>query len=208
MGTEALRIIRYGAIGAIGVLVFASLAVSLGLFQSGPGPGAPPQFGAPLVAPFQLTDQNGQSVSERDVLGRPAVVFFGFTYCPEVCPTTLTSLSGLMGRMGERADAFGVFFVSVDPERDTPEVLKAYLSSFDPRIRGLTGPAEQIAAFAKPLGVYYARTKLDGGGYTMDHTASVFLLDAQGRFAGSIAYGEDGGSALAKLENLTKARAN
>jgi protein SCO1/2 len=205
MGTEVLRIIRYGAIAAIAALVLASLSVGLGLFQSGPGPGAPPQFGAPLVAPFQLTDQNGQDATERDVLGRPAVVFFGFTYCPEVCPTTLMSLSGLMGRMGAKADAFRVFFVSVDPERDTPEALKSYLSSFDPRIRGLTGSPEQIAAFAKPLGVYYARTKLEGGGYTVDHTATVFLLDAQGRFAGSIAYGEDAASALAKLENLAKA---
>ena len=204
MGVEALRIIRYGAIMAIAVLVFASLAVGLGFFQSGPAPGAPPNLGAPLIAPFQLIDQAGQPVNERDVLGRPAVVFFGFTYCPEVCPTTLASLTATLGRLGAPADKLGVFFVSVDPERDTPDELKSYLSAFDPRIRGLTGTDEQIAAFAKPLGVYYARTKIEGGGYTVDHTATVFLLDAQGRFVGSIAYGEAPDAALAKLRNLAE----
>ena len=204
MGIEALRIIRYGAITAIAVLVFASLAVGLGFFQSGPAPGAPPNLGAPLIAPFSLVDQGGQAVSERDVLGRPSVVFFGFTYCPEVCPTTLASLTATLGRMGPAADRLGVFFVSVDPERDTPDELKSYLSAFDPRIRGLTGTADQIAAFAKPLGVYYARTKVEGGGYTVDHTATVFLLDAQGHFVGSIAYGEAPDAALAKLRNLAE----
>jgi len=205
MGTDVLRIIRYGAIGLIAVLVFASLAVSLGFFQSGPVSGGPPSLGAPLIKSFQLVDQNGQAVSERDVLGRPSVIFFGFTFCPEVCPTTLASLTSTLGRMGADADKLNVFFVSVDPARDTPEELKSYLSAFDPRIRGLTGTDAQIAAFAKPLGVYYARTKVQGGGYTVDHTATVFLLDAEGHFVGSIAYGEQPDAALAKLQNLAKA---
>ena len=92
--------------------------------------------------------------------------------------------------------------MTVDPERDTPEVLAKYLSAFDPRIRGLTGAPDQIAALAKSLGIYFARSPIEGGGYTMDHTASVILLDAQGRFSATIAYGEDNDTALAKLRLL------
>ncbi|NEV64572.1 SCO family protein [Thiorhodococcus minor] len=202
--SELLRIVRYGAITLVAVLVFASLAVSLGFFQSGPVPGASPALGARLIAPFKLVDQDGQAVSEADVLGRPAAVFFGFTHCPEVCPTTLASLTATLRRMGSAANKLGVFFVSVDPERDTSDELESYLSAFDPRIRGLTGTPDQIAAFAKPLGVYYARTKVEGGGYTVEHTATMFLLDAQGRFVGSIAYGEAQDAALAKLGNLAR----
>lgn len=205
MATDMLRIIRYGAIALIAVLVFASLAVGLGFVQTGgPEPSAGVGLGAPVVAPFQLTDQEGRPVSERDVLGKPAVIFFGFTYCPEVCPTTLVSLSATLKQLGPEADKLGVFFVTVDPLRDTAATLKDYLQPFDPRIRALTGPEDQIAAFAKPLGVYYARVKIEGGGYTMDHTATVFLLDAEGRFAGTIAYGEDAETARAKLERLAK----
>lgn len=201
MGTEMLRIIRYGAVALIAVLVLGSLAVGLGWLQSARAP-LLPTAGGPVVGSFNLIDQATKPVSERDVLGRPAVVFFGFTYCPEVCPTTLASLTGLLGRMGGQADRLGVFFVTVDPERDTPPALSSYLSPFDPRIRGLTGAPDQIAALAKSLGVYYARVQLEGGGYTMDHTASVFLLDARGRFVGTIAYDENADTALAKLRRL------
>jgi len=202
--SDVLRIIRYGAVALIAVLVLVSLAVGLGWFQSARGPFSTSVAGGPAVVPFHLVDQQGRPVSERDILGRPAAVFFGFTYCPEVCPTTLSSLTALLGRMGRDADKIGIYFVTVDPARDTPDALEKYLSSFDPRIRGLTGAPDQISTLAKALGVYYARTELDGGGYTMDHTASVFLLDAKGRFVGTIAYGEDGDAALAKLQRLSR----
>lgn len=202
MTSEMLRIIRYGAVALIAVLVLASLAVGLGWFQSARSPLLAPTPGGPALARFNLIDQKGQSVSERDVLGRPAVVFFGFTYCPEVCPTTLASLTGKLAQMGPDADRLGVFLVTVDPARDTPEELRKYMTSFDPRIRALTGAPDQIAAVARSLGVYYARVPIDGGGYTMDHTASVFLLDAQGRFVGTIDYEESAATALAKLRRL------
>jgi protein SCO1 len=202
MGTDILRVIRYGAITLIAVLGLGVLAVSLGWLQSGRSPLSPPTAGGPVLARFQLLDQAGRPVSERDVLGRPAVVFFGFTFCPEVCPTTLASLSGVLGRMGGDADRLGVYFVTVDPQRDTPPALASYLSAFDPRIRGLTGAPDQIGAVARSLAVYYARVDVKGGDYTMDHTASVFLLDAQGRFVGTIAYGENADAALAKLRRL------
>ena len=200
MGTNALRAIRYVAIGLIAVLAAVWLAVGLGWLQSGER--SAQTLGQSMIVPFQLLDQTGKSVSEKDVLGRPAVLFFGFTFCPDVCPTTLASLTALLGQLGPEADKAGVFFITVDPERDTPDALKQYLSAFDPRIRALTGTPEQVAVVTKALGVYAAKVKLDGGGYTMDHTASVFLLDEAGRFKGTIAFGEDPTVALQKLKKL------
>lgn len=202
MGTDTLRYIRFAAIGLIVVLAFVWFAVGLGWLQSPSSSGETQTLGRSMIVPFQLQDQSGKPVSERDVLGRPAVLFFGFTFCPDVCPTTLASLTALLGQMGQDADKVGVFFVTVDPERDTPEALKQYLSAFDPRIRALTGTPEQLAPVTKALGVFAAKVKLDGGGYTMDHTAGMFLLDAQGRFRSTIAYGEEQSAALAKLKKL------
>lgn len=206
MSIETLRIIRYGAFVLIGVLALGWAAVGLGLVDiSARKPIVEKlRIGAPAVAPFTLTDQEGRIVSEADIKGRPAVVFFGFTFCPDVCPTTLASLTAVMGKMGPSADKLAFFLVTVDPERDTPGELKQYLSSFDPRIRGLTGAADQIAAMAAPLKIYYAKVTIDGGGYTMDHDAAVYLIDAKGGFAGTIAYGEDAATAQAKLERLAK----
>ncbi len=202
MDIKTLRIVRYAASGLIAVFAFAFLAVGLGWLQSGRPPADVLPTGGPVVGAFELVDQGNRPVSERDMRGRPAVVFFGFTYCPDVCPTTLAMLTANLGFMGQQADRLGIFFVTVDPERDTPELLAKYLSPFDPRIRGLTGAPNQIAALAKSLGVYFGRSEIEGGGYTMDHTASVILLDAQGRFSATIAYGENSDTALAKLRLL------
>ena len=200
MSVEMLRRVRYAAIAAIVLFGGALLALQLGWMRSR----APePSFGSAVIGSFSLVDQNGKRVGPEDVLGRPAAMFFGFTYCPDVCPTTLASTTALLGRLRGDADKLGVFFVTVDPERDTPAVLKSYLVSFDPRIRGLTGSPDQLAALAKPLGVYYARSGA-GDGYTMDHTASIILLDAKGRLIGTIAYGESGDVALEKLRALVR----
>lgn len=201
MDIRILRIIRYGAIALIAALVFASLAVGLGWLQSDM-PQVTLSSPGPAIARFNLIDQKNQAVSERDVIGRPSVVFFGFTYCPDVCPTTLASLTALLGRMGGDADRLRAFFVTVDPQRDTPDALDKYLAGFDPRIRGLTGAPDQIAAIARSLSVYYAKVQTGNGSYTMDHTATVFLLDAQGRFVGTVDYGEQADVALAKLRRL------
>ena len=207
MTIEMLRIVRYGALAMIAVLGLGWLAVGLGLVDVG---GRAPiaermRIGSPVVAPFTLIDQDGRTVTEAALSGRPAVLFFGFTYCPEICPTTMVTLSGLLGKMGPQADKLGVYFVSVDPERDTVGTLKDYMAAFDPRIRALTGPAEQIAAIAKPLAIVYRKVAIEGSAtYTMDHDATVYLINAKGEFAGSIAYGEDAATALAKLERLAK----
>lgn len=166
-------------------------------------PGEAAGFGiAEVGGPFQLLDTTGKPVTEQDLLGKPTVLFFGFTFCPEVCPTTLHELSGLMKELGPDADALNVVFVSVDPERDTPDQLREYLSLFDPRIRGFTGTEDQVERIAKAYRVYYQRVPLEGGGYTMDHTASVYLMNPEGRFTGTIAYGEAHDTALAKLTRL------
>ncbi|NOT40164.1 MAG: SCO family protein [Alphaproteobacteria bacterium] len=183
----------------IGVLAVVWAVVGLGLV----GAERDAQFGRAVLGSFRLTDQNGIVVTERTVLGRPSIVFFGFAYCPDVCPTTLASMTALLGRLGGDADKLGAYFVTVDPERDTVAALKTYLSSFDKRIRGLTGPTDQIAAIARPLGVFYERSG-SGSSYTMDHTASVFLLDAQGRLHGTIAYREDASVAEEKVRALLR----
>ncbi len=131
---------------------------------------------------FQLVDHNGKTVTEADFKGKPQLVFFGFTHCPDICPTALFEISEVLRRMGPDAEKAGAIFVSVDPERDTPEKLKLYLSSFHPRISALTGTPEQVEAMTRAYRVYAKKVPLDGGGYTMDHSAIVYLMDKNGQF--------------------------
>ncbi len=121
-------------------------------------------------------------VSDEDVKGRPFLVFFGFTHCPEICPTTLFEISEVIRELGKDADRIGALFITVDPERDTPAALKHYLSSFDPHLRGLTGDPAAVNATIKAYRVYAKKVPLEGGDYTMDHTAVVYLMDKDGRF--------------------------
>jgi protein SCO1/2 len=156
-----------------------------------------------LGQPFALVDQNNAPITEAAMAGKPFVLFFGFTHCPEVCPTTLYELTGWFETIGDEAKDVGGFFVSVDPERDTPDVLKDYLSSF-PRITGITGKAAEIEKLTSAWKIYAKKVPLDGGGYTMDHTASIFLVKADGSLMGTISYGESPETALAKLKRLAK----
>ncbi|MIL09465.1 SCO family protein, partial [Salmonella enterica subsp. enterica] len=157
---------------------------------------------ATVGGPFTLTGVDGQAVTEKDLLGKPSAIFFGFTYCPEVCPTTLSELSALADQLGSDADELNLVFISVDAERDGPEEMKQYLTAFDSRIIGLTGTPEQIDAAAKAFKIYYTKVPLDDGDYTMDHTASVILMDAYGKFFGTMAYEEAMSVMLAKLKRL------
>ena len=197
---------RRAAWGAVAVLGFLVLATSAGwLVTDGPlgnrqvatGPAS-----LPIGGPFSLTDHRGRAVTERDFRGRPMAVFFGFTHCPDVCPTTLGDMTALIEALGSDADRLHWLIISVDWERDTPEALAGYLEAFDPRIVGLSGSEVQVAAAARAFRVYYRRVPLEGGGYTMDHSASVFLLDAEGRFAGTIDSKESRDVALEKLRML------
>jgi len=135
-----------------------------------------------IGGPFRLTDQNGKPFTDQDMKGKPYLVFFGFTHCPDVCPTTLFDVSEVLHSLGPDAERTGALFITVDPERDTTAALKDYLASFDPHLRGLTGDPAALAAVAKQYRVYYKKVPLDGGDYTMDHTAIVYLMDKDGRF--------------------------
>ena|SRR6185437_1337825 len=136
-----------------------------------------------LGGPFALTDQNGMLRTEKDYRGKYMLVFFGYTYCPDVCPTTLAVMSAALKKMGGRADHIAPLFITVDPKRDTPEKLKSYLASFGPRIVGLTGSPKDIATVAKEYRVYYKEHPAENGGeYTVDHSGVVYLMDPNGAF--------------------------
>lgn len=135
-----------------------------------------------IGGPFQLVDQSGQTVTEKNLQGKPTIIFFGFTHCPDVCPTALFEMSEILRAMGSDAGRINAFFVSVDPERDTPEVMKSYLSSFDPNLKGLTGSPEAVAQMISAYRVYAKKVPLKDGDYTMDHTALIYLLDRDGKF--------------------------
>lgn len=157
-----------------------------------------------IGGPFQLVDMNGRPVTDKSLLGKPTAIFFGFTYCPEVCPTTMAEMTAWLKALGPDADKLNVVFVSVDPERDTPEQLKLYLSNFDRRIQGFTGTPEAVAKTAKAYRVYYQKVATDGGGYTLDHSSAIYLFDAQGRFVEPIGYGGPPERGLAQLRALLK----
>ncbi len=170
------------------LLVFSAFLAGLMLFGGAvlfiAGRGSLPS--APLASaiggPFKLVDQEGRTVTDADLNGRPTLMFFGFTHCPDICPTTLFDVSEVMRALGRDADGVSAYFVTVDPERDTPQVMKEYLSSFDPHLRALSGSPEAIAAMEKAYRVFAKKVPLEGGDYTMDHSALVYLMDKQGRF--------------------------
>ena len=130
---------------------------------------------AKAVIDFQLTDTSGRAFTRRDLAGAPTLVFFGFTHCPDVCPTTLLKLAQVRRRAAPAG--LRVLFVSVDPQRDTPAALATYVHAFDPRFEGLTGDPQTIARLAANFGVAVNRVELPGDDYTMDHSAVVFMLD-------------------------------
>jgi protein SCO1/2 len=159
-----------GLVIFLGVILFASRYQGLG---SGP---------SAIGGPFKLIDDNGKPITDQDMKGRPFLVFFGYRHCPDICPTTLFEMSEVMRALGQDADRIGALFITVDPERDTPAMMKDYLSSFDPHLRGLTGDRQAIDAVEKAYRVYAKKVPTDNGDYSMDHTALVYLMDKQGRF--------------------------
>jgi len=170
------------------LLIFGAFIAGLGLcfgsilfFTSG-GPSKVATASSTVGGPFRLISQDGTPISDENFRGKPFLVFFGFTHCPDVCPTTLFEVSEIMRRLGPDADKTGALFVTVDPERDTPDKMKEYLSSFDPHLSGATGDLPAIAAVAKEYRVYYKKVPTEGGDYTMDHTAIVYLMDKNGKF--------------------------
>jgi protein SCO1/2 len=192
---SALRIIRIAAVASIAVLVTAVIVFSLL-----PPPAKQQAESVPIGGLFELVDQDGIKVTDKTFAGKPSVIFFGYTSCPDVCPTTLSGLSTWLNAIGPDAGKLNVLFISIDPERDTSAHLKEYLSSFDPRIRGLKGTGEQIAAVAKEYRVlYYKGVPLKEGAYTMDHTTAIYLMDRAGKFVNSISLQTDDKIAIDRL---------
>lgn len=212
MATEApasrvkkLRLILWSLVG-LAALAFAGLLLTR---PEGPqtssraDPGMP---GFTIGGPFTLTGTDGKPFSSAQALaGRPYAMFFGFTNCPDVCPNTLGKLAKLRGELGQGDKAFDIVFVSVDPKRDTPAVVRDYVGLFGTPIIGLTGSEEQVAAVAKSHAIYQARTpnKEAPGGYTVDHGSQVLLFGRDGKFVSTIAQEEGDAVALDKLRRIT-----
>ena len=165
-------------IAAFASSLAAGLLVVLWLLGGFQGVSAPSAIGGP----FRLSDQTGQTVTEASLKGRPTLIFFGFTHCPDICPTALFEISEVLRAMGPDADRVNAYFVSVDPERDTAAAMKDYLSSFDPHLKGLTGDAAAVAKVISGFRVYAKKVPLKDGDYTMDHTALIYLMDRDGKF--------------------------
>lgn len=191
---KAIRVALWGM-----VVVFTAI---LGTFywqsMQGISPGA-----FQIGGPFKLAAARGGGMVDASSLrGKPYGVFFGFTHCPEVCPTTLTEMTAAYEKLGDKAKDFRLFFITVDPERDTPEFLSSYLENFDARIEGLVPTLAQLPLVAKDFRAIYEKVPTSDGSYTMNHTASVFLFDRSGKFAGTVGYGESAEMRLGKLEKL------
>ena len=149
-------------------------------------PGRQSQSGTASVGgPFSLTTQEGKTLTDKDLRGAPFLVFFGFTHCPDICPTKLFETSEILRAAGTKGEKLRALFVTVDPERDTPEVMKSYLGSFDPRIVGLSGDRPAIDAMVKVYRAYARKVPLKDDDYTMDHTALVYLMGKDGNFIGA-----------------------
>jgi len=178
MTTRTSQILLVVSAFLTGLVVFAGVL----LYATGNFSGATRTAGSAIGGPFNLVDQNGKPITDVDIKGRPYLVFFGYTHCPDVCPTTLFEVSEVMQALGKDADRTGALFITVDPERDTPAVMKDYLSSFDPHLRGATGASAAVEAAEKAYRVYAKKVPTGNGDYSMDHTALVYLMDKQGRF--------------------------
>jgi len=163
------------------------------------------EAGAPTVGgPFALVDGNGHSVTDRDFRGKYLLVYFGYTYCPDVCPTTLNAVADALDRLGKKADLVQPVFITVDPRRDTPAVVKQYAAAFTPRLVGLTGTPAEIATVAKEYRVYYAEHRTGPGpnDYSMDHSSILYLMGPDGRFVAPIRTDETGAEIATDIGKL------
>ncbi len=157
---------------------------------------------AAIAGPFELSTLEGKPFSNADLAGKPYLVVFGFTHCPDICPTTLYELTGLLAELGAGADGLTPIFITVDPERDTADQLAFYMSKFDPRIVALRGTPAQTESAARAFAAYFKKIPGEGADYTMEHTAGIILMDARGEFAGKLDMHEPRDIQLKKLQLL------
>ena len=176
----------------LGFVVLAGVALAYVLPRAG-------RTGATIGGPFALVSQDGAPVTQAALDGHPTLVFFGYTHCPDVCPATLSQITGVFKAMGAN-DPARALFITIDPQRDTPPVLKDYLDSFDPRITALTGTPDAIRKVEADYKVYAKAVPDKDGTYTMDHTAITYLMDGRGRFVGGFNLDRPPAEAAAELK--------
>src|SRR5271165_1656012 len=178
---------RFLLIAAIltGLVILGTGAFLALALREGPRGAAGTVLASAIGGPFQLVDQNGKTVTDADLKGKWSLIYFGYTHCPDACPTALNDISIALSDLGPKRDAVRPVFITVDPERDTPEVLKSYVTAFDAPILALSGTPEEIAQAAKGYRVYYAKHPEAGGDYSMDHSSVIYVMDPEGRFTAS-----------------------
>lgn len=197
---KRLRVIQV----ALWCMAFWGIATFIQIALLRPPQGTPSSVGGQLPSiggPFRLTSHKGEAVTNESLKGKPYAVFFGFTYCPDVCPTTLLEMTNLLDELGPDREAINLVLITVDPTRDPPSVLAEYMQAFDPRILALTGTQEEVDEAVKAFKAYYRRVPT-GSGYTMEHSATIYLMDKQGRFFGTLDRHEDKRVQLAKLRRI------
>jgi cytochrome oxidase Cu insertion factor (SCO1/SenC/PrrC family) len=185
---------RQKLIFALVVLIIAAVTGLGALWFTRSLPEGPIGSGTALIGgPFSLIDQNGKRVTDQDFRGKYMLIFFGYTYCPDVCPSELQVMSAALDELGPEADKIQPIFITIDPARDTPETLKVYVSNFHPRLIGLTGSEADIASAAKAYRVYYAKAKgtEDKTDYLMDHGTILYLMGPDGKFVKHFTYGTE-----------------
>ena len=197
MSLGRLRIVLWAVVG----LVAAGMVVLLWQ-QSSPSPEVRSTAIGTIGGPFTLTGSDGQPFPSSRLRGRPAAIFFGFTHCPDVCPTTLARLTKLRRQLGKGDDALSIVFITVDPERDGPKEVGSYAGLFGTPVVGLTGRPADIERVKKQFGAFSAKVSQPGGGYSVDHTASVFLMDKNGQFVATLSPEEGDQVALDKLRRI------
>jgi protein SCO1 len=183
-------------------MLIAALLIGAGAFLWLSGGGS--SRSTAIGGPFTLQDGNGKSVTDRDFRGQYMLVYFGYTFCPDVCPTTLSAVADAMDKLGPTAGKVRTLFVTVDPARDTPPVVKQFAAAFGPHVTGLTGTPEEIANIAKEYHVYYAEHRTGSGpnDYSMDHSSILYLMDPKGDFVAPIRADQNGDEMAASLRKL------
>ena len=181
------RFVLVAALFAGFVILGAGAFLALSLHET-PRGAAGTLLASTIGGPFRLVDQDGRTVTDADLKGKWSLVYFGYTHCPDACPTALNDIAIALDELGSKRSAVRPVFITVDPERDTPEVLKAYVTAFDAPILALTGTPEEVAQAAKGYRVYYAKHPEAGGDYSMDHSSVIYVMDPEGRFTASFTH--------------------
>lgn len=201
MATAKRSYALIGVIALLGAAAAALVATGAVLSIERPSSGT-----LNLGGPFQFTDATtGKTVTDRSFRGRMMLIYFGYTYCPDACPTALNNISQAMAKLGPDANKVVPLFISIDPDRDTPKVMAAYTKAFDPRIQGLTGSAAETATAAKEFAVYYKKHEEPGGGYLMDHSSLIYVIGDDGKFVKILPASENGDKLAGDIEKLLEA---